>query len=213
MLRDMSDTLAFVEVVERGSFTAAAESFRTSKARISKKVQDLEQRLGVKLGLAVDLFDAVGVDASTEPAKRYFKYARPWRWSTDVAVLPTVEPAKSDTPAKDGGYPSGHTAEAWRDGLTMAYLVPERFQEMVTRAVELGDSRIIAGMHSPLDVMSGRMLGTAAVVYNLNRPENAELKQAARDQAVNRHRNGTPWRCGRKLGLTGDSSCIRTKTA
>lgn len=49
MLRDMSDTLAFVEVVERGSFTAAAESFRTSKARISKKVQDLEQRLGVKL--------------------------------------------------------------------------------------------------------------------------------------------------------------------
>lgn len=49
MLRDMSDTLAFVEVVERGSFTAAAESFRTSKARISKKVQDLEQSLGVKL--------------------------------------------------------------------------------------------------------------------------------------------------------------------
>lgn len=49
MLRDMSDTLAFVEVVERGSFTAAAESLRTSKARISKKVQDLEQRLGVKL--------------------------------------------------------------------------------------------------------------------------------------------------------------------
>ncbi|MGN7295431.1 LysR substrate-binding domain-containing protein [Rhizobium sp. SAFR-030] len=45
----MSDTLAFVEVVERGSFTAAAESLRTSKARISKKVQDLEQRLGVKL--------------------------------------------------------------------------------------------------------------------------------------------------------------------
>ena len=49
MLRDMSDTLAFVEVVERGSFTAAAESLRTSKARVSKKVQDLEQRLGVKL--------------------------------------------------------------------------------------------------------------------------------------------------------------------
>lgn len=49
MLRDMSDTLAFVEVVERGTFTAAAESLRTSKARVSKKVQDLEQKLGVKL--------------------------------------------------------------------------------------------------------------------------------------------------------------------
>ena len=30
---------------------------------------------------------------------------------------------------------------------------------------------------------------------------------------VNRHRTFTPWRCGRKLGLIGDSSCIRTKTA
>lgn len=49
MLRDMSDTLAFIEVVERGSFTAAAESLRTSKARVSKKVQDLEHRLGVTL--------------------------------------------------------------------------------------------------------------------------------------------------------------------
>jgi len=49
MLRDMSDTMAFIEVVKRGSFTAAAESLRTSKARVSKKVQDLEHRLGVKL--------------------------------------------------------------------------------------------------------------------------------------------------------------------
>jgi DNA-binding transcriptional LysR family regulator len=49
MLRDLSDTLAFIEVVQRGSFTAAAASLRTSKPRVSKKVQDLERRLGVKL--------------------------------------------------------------------------------------------------------------------------------------------------------------------
>lgn len=49
MLLDLSDTLAFLEVVQRGSFTAAADSLRTSKARVSKKVQGLEQRLGAKL--------------------------------------------------------------------------------------------------------------------------------------------------------------------
>lgn len=135
------------------------------------------------LGLAVDLIGAVGADASTEPAKRYYKYARPWRWSSDVQVVPTLEPAKSTTPEKDGGFPSGHTAEGWRDGLAMAYLVPERFQEMVTRAVELGDSRILAGMHSPLDVIGGRLLGTASVVYNLNRAENEALKREAYAQA------------------------------
>lgn len=135
------------------------------------------------LGLAVDLINVAGDDGSTEPAKRYFKYARPYRWASDVISLPTLEPAKSGKPAQDGGFPSGHTAEAWRDGLAMAYLVPQRFQEMVARANELGENRIVAGMHSPLDVMGGRMLGTATVVFNFNKPDNAALKRDAYHQA------------------------------
>jgi membrane-associated phospholipid phosphatase len=68
-------------------------------------------------------------------------------------------PARSTTPATDGGFPSGHSAEAVRDAVAMAYVLPERFQELVTRGLELGEMRIIAGMHSPLDVMGGRLLG------------------------------------------------------
>ncbi|MBN9985552.1 phosphatase PAP2 family protein [Rhizobium laguerreae] len=135
------------------------------------------------MGFAIDFINAASGDGSTEPAKRYFKYARPYRWSQDVSVVPTLEPAKSGKPVEDGGFPSGHTAEAWRDGLAMAYLVPQRFQEMITRASELGEDRILAGMHSPLDVMAGRMLGTATVVYNLNKAENAALKSDAYAQA------------------------------
>lgn len=135
------------------------------------------------LGLAVDLIKVASEDASTEPAKRYFKYARPYRWSKDVVVLPTLEPAKSDKPGQDGGFPSGHTAEAWRDALAMAYMVPQRYQEMLTRAAVMGDNRIIAGMHSPFDVMGGRVLATAQVTYNLNRADTAGLKRQAFDQA------------------------------
>ncbi|MBY3365605.1 acid phosphatase [Rhizobium laguerreae] len=135
------------------------------------------------MGLAIDFIIAASGDGSTEPAKRYFKYGRPYRWSQDVSVVPTLEPAKSGKPVEDGGFPSGHTAEAWRDALAMAYLVPQRFQEMVTRASELGEDRILAGMHSPLDVMGGRMLGTATVVYNLNKADNAALKSDAYAQA------------------------------
>lgn len=131
------------------------------------------------MGLAIDFINAASGDGSTEPAKRYFKYGRPYRWSQDVSVVPTLEPAKSGKPVEDGGFPSGHTAEAWRDALAMAYLAPQRFQEMITRASELGEDRILAGMHSPLDVMGGRMLGTATVVYNLNKADNAGLKSDA----------------------------------
>lgn len=44
-----------------------------------------------------------------------------------------------------------------------------------------------------------------------------ELEKAKKffnaQEVVNRLGMLTPWRCGRKLGLIGDSSCIRTKTA
>ncbi|MCJ8140865.1 autotransporter domain-containing protein [Falsirhodobacter halotolerans] len=141
------------------------------------------------LGLAVELVNRVGYHASSEPGKRYYKYARPWRWSDTVKVQDSLLPARSSTPERDGGFPSGHTAEAFRDALTIAYMVPQRFQEMVTRAYSLGDSRIIAGMHSPMDVISGRMLGTASAVYMLNREDGddgfdwATLKRDAHAQA------------------------------
>jgi DNA-binding transcriptional LysR family regulator len=40
---------AFVRVVERGGFTAAAEDLRLSRAMVSKHVQDLEEHLGARL--------------------------------------------------------------------------------------------------------------------------------------------------------------------
>ncbi|MDP3747401.1 MAG: LysR family transcriptional regulator [Phenylobacterium sp.] len=49
MLRDFSDTIAFVKVVQEGSFTSAARALKTPKTRISRKVQELEARLGAQL--------------------------------------------------------------------------------------------------------------------------------------------------------------------
>ncbi|BES73375.1 phosphatase PAP2 family protein [Marinobacter nanhaiticus D15-8W] len=85
--------------------------------------------------------------------------------------------------AKDGAFPSGHTTEAYDRGLGMAYAMPQRFAEMVARAAELGHNRIVAGMHSPLDVIGGRIMAeavTAAAIYD---PENREGADAAVSQA------------------------------
>ncbi|MCA8233007.1 phosphatase PAP2 family protein [Burkholderia cenocepacia] len=132
-------------------------------------------------GKVVDLLNEMGNNASTEPSKRFFKYARPYRWSTSVVVAPTLVPAESTAPATDGGFVSGHTAEAVRDATTMAWLVPERFQEMVSRGLELGENRILAGMHSPLDVIGGRTLALAISAANLT--AYASDAQAAYTQA------------------------------
>ena len=49
MTRDLNDTLIFVKVVEHGSFIAAAKTLRLPKTTVSRKVQELETRLGAQL--------------------------------------------------------------------------------------------------------------------------------------------------------------------
>ncbi|WP_426114089.1 phosphatase PAP2 family protein [Massilia sp. PWRC2] len=120
-----------------------------------------------EFGKVIDLINAMGTNGSTEPAKRFYKYARPFRWSSAVQVLPQLVPAISTTPNTDGGFTSGHAAEATRNAVAMAYVLPERYQQLVGRGLELGENRILAGMHSPLDVISGRVQAQAIAAANL----------------------------------------------
>ena len=54
MARDLNDTLIFVKVVEHGSFISAARALRLPKTTVSRKVQDLETRLGAQLPASHD---------------------------------------------------------------------------------------------------------------------------------------------------------------
>ena len=49
MSHDLNDTLIFAKVVEHGSFIGAAKSLRLPKTTVSRKVQELEARLGAQL--------------------------------------------------------------------------------------------------------------------------------------------------------------------
>ncbi|MDX3773365.1 phosphatase PAP2 family protein [Chromatiaceae bacterium AAb-1] len=157
------------------------------------------------LGKVAELVETVrGSHSSSNPSKYAFQYPRPWRMTDDnqvidtgrrddmgypvyvanTFVIPQLLRQRGETPEKDGGFPSGHTNAAYLAALTLAYAIPERFQQMVVRATELGHSRIEAGMHSPLDVMGGRIMSAAILTAVLNDPAYRELKQAARQQAL-----------------------------
>lgn len=157
------------------------------------------------LGKVARLVDTVrGPFASSNPAKFAFQYPRPWRMNEDsevvdtgekdafgfpvydseVIVAPQLLRQRGETPAEDGGFPSGHTNAIHLAALAFAYAVPERFQELVTRAFELSHTRIVSGMHSTVDVIGGRVMATALAAAALADPANAELKAAARAQAL-----------------------------
>ncbi len=55
-------------------------------------------------------------------------------------------------------YPSGHTTYGYTGSLLLAILVPERYQEMITRGAEYGNDRILMGAHYAMDVLAGRTL-------------------------------------------------------
>ncbi|KAI8814663.1 autotransporter-associated beta strand repeat protein [Cladochytrium replicatum] len=120
----------------------------------------------------------IGDNASTEPSKRFWKYARPFRWDTRVSIPSILKPRISTTPITDGGTPSGHTAEAYRRSVVLGYLIPERLSQTFYRASESGNLRIVAGFHSPYDVIGGRILGTASVAANVYAAANAATKVA-----------------------------------
>ncbi|MGY8661073.1 phosphatase PAP2 family protein [Bradyrhizobium sp. UFLA05-109] len=93
---------------------------------------------------------------------------RPFRLSTKVKV-PTLlwQIANGTNPYGDGAFVSGHTNLAYNQALGLAFLVPQEYESLLVRAADLGNNRIFAGMHSPLDVIGGRMEATAIVATNI----------------------------------------------
>ena len=74
--------------------------------------------------------------------------------SSNVAYLEGPVQDLTNSPS----YPSGHTTYGYTDGLLLAILVPHRYPQMITRAAEYGNNRIILGAHYAMDVIGGRTL-------------------------------------------------------
>lgn len=74
-------------------------------------------------------------------------------------------------PGKSQSFPSGHTMAFYTSGLTLAAMMPEFAPQIVARAAEGGNDRIVQGAHYPLDVMGGRIVGEASAAGRLNDDE------------------------------------------
>lgn len=64
-------------------------------------------------------------------------------------------------------YPSGHTTYGYTESMMLALLVPERYQQMIARAAEYGNDRIIVGAHYAMDVLGGRATSLHALAHLL----------------------------------------------
>jgi PAP2 superfamily protein len=121
------------------------------------------------IGGSPNMFGTYGLPACNTGADA-FGNSRPFQ--TEPTVTRFVGLDYFNTPADNSDYnrgpimdlinspsfPSGHTTYGYTGSVVLAVLVPDRYQQMMARAAEYGNDRIIMGAHYAMDVLGGRTL-------------------------------------------------------
>jgi hypothetical protein len=99
------------------------------------------------------LLNAAGSDAEliSESTKNFWKRPRPPL--QDHAIHPVIPCPTSFS------YPSGHAMRGALWSAILAELVPSHKTALLARGAQVGEDRIIAGVHFPTDVAAGQKLG------------------------------------------------------
>lgn len=119
-------------------------------------------------------------DLATREAKNYYTRMRPFLFFKEQSLTPNDEKWL----AGNGSYPSGHTSKGWAVALVLAEINVERQNEILKRGFEIGQSRVICGVHYQSDVDAGRVVGSALVArLHANDAFNAQLAKAKKEFA------------------------------
>jgi acid phosphatase (class A) len=90
--------------------------------------------------------------AVVDPYKDVWKRPRPHLYSD--LVKPAVKLSRS------GSYPSGHATDATLMAIVLSNMVPEKRAEIMARAADYANNRVVGGIHFRSDVDAGRVVGT-----------------------------------------------------
>lgn len=147
------------------------------------------------IGGAPDVFGRAYGRPAGGPGADAYGNSRPFQTEPVVAAIagPDYFNVPSDNATYNRGpimnlidspsFPSGHSTYGYAGSLVLAVLAPERYQQMIARAAEYGNDRIIVGAHYAMDVIGGRTLATYDVAHLLaNDP--AYLGQPLRNAPV-----------------------------
>lgn len=129
-----------------------------------------------KLPKCVDFFERIrrAESAVVRPAKDYYARVRPYE--TEPKLAPVISRVSSLS------YPSGHSMWAWTAGLVLADMLPEKRTEILARAAEFAQNRVVAGVHYPSDVAEGRVAGSVLAAFLFASPAfSADEKLAAEE--------------------------------
>lgn len=100
--------------------------------------------------------------AVVQAGKRSFDRPRPF------LLEPRIVPLVDKPP--NASYPSGHTMWARTMGLILSDMLPEYRDKIMARADEYAYNRVVAGVHYPTDIESGKLAATALTAFLMAAP-------------------------------------------
>lgn len=166
----MGDLVAYAYMTSSHNSNAGKYFFANETTGGSTPVSEEAAALLKQVGGVTDVYGkSYGHPAGGPGADRYGN-SRPFQ--TESNFLEFFGPDYFNVPAGDVAYnrgpianymnspsfPSGHTTYAYTGAMVLAIMVPERFQELIARAAEYGNDRIVVGSHYAMDVLAGRTL-------------------------------------------------------
>ena len=175
----VANLIAFAES-KSGQHSAVAKFFFANATTDGKQpVSAEEKEILIDIGGQTDIFGiAYGKPAGSADADVYGN-SRPFQTEQTVRSImgPDYLNTLSDNWVYNHGpmmnlrnspsYPSGHATYGFTGVLLLALLVPERYEQMVTRGAEYGNDRILVGSHYAMDVLGGRTLAMYDVAHLL----------------------------------------------
>ena len=96
-------------------------------------------------------------NAATQAPKSYYRRLRPYVKLNEISGYPSDDEGLRNT----GSYPSGHASGSWLYALVLSEINPKAEEEILARAYQYGQGRVITGFHWQSDVDAGRIVASA----------------------------------------------------
>jgi uncharacterized protein YjiK len=114
-------------------------------------------------------------------AKDYYHRERPFVHFGEPSLVPEYDAEYADS----WSYPSGHTIRGWVYAFTLALVVPDSTEALISRAQEYAINRVICGRHYKSDIDAALVEATAVMCRLMsNEAFQAQLARARKEYAL-----------------------------
>jgi hypothetical protein len=192
----LAEVIGYAEAIS-GAHSGSAKYF-FANATTDGKTPAPPEAMAIlsSIGGETDIFGkSYGLPGGTAGADLYGD-SRPFQ--TEVTVAPIVGADYLNRPADNRvynrgplmnlvnspSYPSGHTTYGYVGAVLLAVLVPERYQQMITRGAEYGNDRILVGAHYAMDVLGGRTLALYDMAHLLANDKSYVGRELPRSKSI-----------------------------